>query len=288
MQFAANHRAVSRLKPRLLRQSTLGPLLMVAMLALEPPAVDAQPTVITVDENNANGWAFFDDIAQALLPNDFVVGPGTPPRGSGSAHLAVAIPAEGILIGTQNHEGTRLGDLTALSYSTYQNISPQAISLQFSVDYDDTDASTAFQGRLVFEPSNIVPSVTVLTNTWQAWNALDASARWWSTRDPIVGGATQAILCTQGSPCDWSTILSNYPNVAIPTGLLAGIFLKAGSGWTGFDGAVDDFRIATVASPPPPPPATGPTTDGPPPPTFDVIYDFETIVPVELQSFAID
>ncbi len=81
--------------------------------------------------------------------------------------------------------------------------------------------------------------------------------------------AAGAAACTIGSPCTWATILSTYPDIAIHAGALAGILFKAGSGWpAGFDGHADDFRIATAG--------------------FDVAYDFETIVPVELQSFSVD
>ncbi len=240
--------------------------LLVATTVLFPPLLSAQ-TVVTVDESNPNGWVFFDDIGSMPLPNNFTLGPATPPRGSGSANIVVGGPAEGILIGTQNHPGTPLADFTMLSYSTYQDITPQALSLQFNVDYDNTDSTTSWQGRLVFEPANGV-GATVMTNTWQTWDALAASSRWWSTGTPVVGDASLAAVCPQATPCSWALIQSTYPNIAIQSGMLAGISLKAGSGWPAFDGNVDDFRIATGA--------------------FDTIYDFETIVPVELQSFTID
>ncbi len=241
---------------------------MVATTALLAPGLSAQ-TVVTVNETTPNGWVFFDDIGGMPLPNNFAVGPATPPRGSGSANIVVAGPAEGILIGTQNHPGTPLADISVLGYSTYQDITPQALSLQFNVDYDNTDGTTSWQGRLVFEPAN-VSGGTVLTNTWQAWDALAASARWWSSGTPVVGDVGAAAACPQASPCTWATILSTYPDIAIQSGALAGISLKAGSGWPAFDGNVDDFRIAATGAP------------------FDIIYDFETVVPVELQSFTID
>jgi hypothetical protein len=240
------------------------------MILLCPAALFAGVLVV-VDEDTPNGWFFYDDQAEMPLPNDFVLGPDTPPSGTGSAHLAVANASEGVLIGTQNHAATALVTLAALTYSTYQSITPQAIALQFNVDYDNTDSTTAtWQGRLVFEP--YLGSGTVLTGTWQSWDALAASARWWSTGTPIVGDAPQAAVCTQGSPCSWATILSTYPNAGIQSGALAGIVFKAGSGWPAFDGNVDDFHISTIARGP----------------GFDVIYDFETNVPVELQRFTVE
>ena len=68
------------------------------------------------------------------------------------------------------------------------------------------------------------------------------------------------------------TILGTYPNIAIQTGALAGIVLKGGSGWpAGFVGHVDELHIQAAGTP-----------------GFDIIYDLETIVPVELQSFTIE
>ncbi|MCH9650728.1 MAG: hypothetical protein K0U98_21035 [Deltaproteobacteria bacterium] len=244
----------------------IGPLAaaLVITFGITLTGLEAQ-TIVTVDETNAN-WGFLDETSPGpgTVTSDFVLGPATPPRGSGSAHLALGAMTDGVIIATQNHVGTRLADITTLTYQSYQNISPQAISLQFNIDYDDADSTTSWQGRLVFEPLN---SGTVLTDTWQSWDAMSGS--WWSSGTPIVGDTPAASTCTQGSPCPWATLLTTYPNIAIhglPLGL---VFFKAGSGWpAGFDGNVDDFHIQTAA--------------------FNTVYDFETTVPVELQSFSID
>ncbi len=227
--------------------------------------VEAQ-TIVTVDETNAN-WGFLDEssVMPSTVTSDLVIGPATPPRGSGSLHLALGAMTDGVIIVTQNHVGTRLADITTLSYSTYQNITPQALALQFNVDYDDTDGdTTTWQGRLVFEPLN---AGAVMANTWQSWNAMTGS--WWSSGTPIVGGSAMAQVCTQSSPCTWATVLTTYPDIAIHNLPLGAILFKAGSGWpAGFDGHADELHIQTAG--------------------FNVIYDFETIVPVELQTFTIE
>ncbi len=222
-------------------------------------------TTVTVDESNPD-WGFLDETVPGpgTVTSEFVMGPAVPPAGAGSAHLALGAATDGVLIGTQLHPGLRFADITLLSYSTYQNMAPQAIALQFNVDYDDSDGTTSWQGRLVFEPLTIGP---VQTNTWQTWDAL--AGNWWSTGTPIVGDTATVSPCTQGSPCTWAQVLANFPNVANHGVALAGILLKAGSGWpAGWDGNVDQLRIQTAG--------------------FDVIYDFETNVPVELQSFSVD
>jgi len=229
--------------------------------ANRPAGVTLGPTVVVVDENNAN-WGF---LAETGTPTgSFVLGPATPPLGTGSARFELPAGADGMLVGTQLHAGTRMADITAFRYSTYQNITPQAVALQFNIDYDDTDSTTSWQGRLVFEPSTIG---TVQIATWQSWDAL--AGRWWSTGTPIVGDTSGAVLCPQATPCPWATVLGSYPNAAVQSGALAGILLKAGSGWpAGFDGNADSLRIATT--------------------TEDVIYNFETTVPVELMTFSVE
>ncbi len=236
----------------------------ILLLGLGPANLGAQ-TIVVVDENNMN-WGFADESSAAPSgTSDFVLGPATPPRGSGSVHLTLGAMTDGVAITTQNHAGTRFADITTLTYQTYQNVTPQAIALQLNVDYDDGDASTAWQGRLVFEPLN---AGAVMTNTWQLWNGMAGS--WWSTGMPILAGNPPvAPVCTQGSPCPWLTLLSTYPNLAIHNLPLGAIYIKAGSGWAaGFDGHADELHIQTAG--------------------FNVIYDFETIVPVELQSFSIE
>ena len=222
-------------------------------------------TTVTVDEDNAD-WGFLDETVPGpgTVTAEFVMGPATPPGGTGSAHLVLGANTDGVLLGTQNHAGLPLADILTLSYATYQNMTPQAIALQFNVDYDNTDGSVAWQGRLVFEPLTIGP---VQTGTWQTWDAL--AGRWWSSGTPIVGDVPAAATCTQGSPCTWAQVLMNYPNIANHSGALAGILVKAGSGWpAGWDGNVDRLHIETAG--------------------FNTIYDFETNVPVELQSFGIE
>lgn len=222
-------------------------------------------TTETVDEGNTD-WGFLNETVPppGSATSEFVIGPGTPPMGGGSARLTLGAASDGVLVGTQLHAGVRLADITTLRYATYQNQTPQAIALQFNVDYDDTDGNTNWQGRLVFEPSTIGP---VQINTWQTWNALNGS--WWSTGTPVVGGTAAASPCTQAAPCSWAQVLANFPNIANQSGALAGILFKAGSGWTaGWDGNVDQFQIQTGA--------------------FNVIYNFETNVPVELQLFTVE
>lgn len=240
--------------------TTLG--LLTAFSIIVP--ISAGAGVVVVDENNLS-WAFF--VEGGVATSGFETGPDTPPLGSGSAFFGISGSSDAVAIGTADHNGTRLADLTVLDYCTYQNTTPQAISLQFNADYDDSDAATSWQGRLVYEPyytESVIPGV------WQCWDTLQASGNWWSSGSPIVGDTPHAATCTIGSPCSFATILATYPDIAIHQGALGAVLLKAGSGWPdAVQFSIDSLEISTQQG--------------------SVVYDFETLqIPVELLALEVE
>jgi len=206
---------------------------------------------IVVDQSNAASLGFGFVQETPTGSGAFVSGPnGT--DGAGSAQLTVdATGGEALANGL--YAGTRFDHIDFLSYKTYQaNAGPNATTLQFDADYDATDSDTAYQGRLVFEPS-LSGQATVTNETWQTWDPLTAPSGWWQTGDAIVGGIDVGKACTEAVPCSFAQVLAAYPNAAIRpiTGQLAGqpveggIWLKAGGGWSpGFTGNVDSLTIA--------------------------------------------
>jgi parallel beta-helix repeat protein len=194
-------------------------------------------TIIIAPENmNDLGWFFWSEGANSS--GSLVSGPETPPLGVGSVNLTVDDTGRHVLAGL-GHAGTRLDEIDALTYSTYQSIENTgfdglAISLQLDIDYDLTDADTGWQGRLVFEPYY---TNTVSGGIWQNWDAL--SGEWWSSGSP---GNT---YCPISNPCTWDEVLTNFPDAGIRdagpgTGF---IVLKAGGPWAGgFDGNADAPR----------------------------------------------
>ena len=250
-------------------------LIAMVLTLLIPCHYASAGTVVIVDENNVD-WGFLDEGGSPVW--GFQGGPDTPPTGNGSAFFDISNPSDGALIATQLHNGLRLVDLSELGYCTYQETTPQAVALQFNIDYDDSDGSADWQGRLVYEPYY---TEAVIPGVWQCWDTLTQApppfrgrrtpagvGNWWSTGTPIVGGVPQAAVCTIGDPCAFSEILSFYPDVAIHQ-TLGALILKAGSGWPGpvrFN--VDQLDVGTQA--------TG------------VTYDFEsTSIPVELLSLTV-
>jgi hypothetical protein len=206
---------------------------------------------VVVTPTATNGWFFLNEGTNGS--GYYVNGPGTPPAGRGSALLTVdATGREDIATG--NFTGVGLAALNQLKYSTYQAFSGspnETPTMQFDVDYDSTDNSTAYQGRLVYVPA---ASQTVLPGVWQTWDTMDTNASWYSSASgassfrPIVGGVTQTNPpCTQASYCTWSQVMADYPHARIRPKVsgVPGLFLiRAGGPVTsGFVGATDNVIL---------------------------------------------
>jgi len=194
-------------------------------------SVFAATTVVS--PGNLTGWAFFDENPSGgTSSGTFVNGPATPPLGSGSAQLTVNDTGRENL-GTLAFAGTRLDQVSALSYAAYKQSGDPfvQVSLQFDVDYNLNDTDTSYQGRLVFEPYQTL-GAPVPNGAWQTYDA--RAGEWWASRAP--GNA----VCPQSAPCTWSQVLSAFPNAGISGVLL----LRAGGPWAGgFVGNADALSI---------------------------------------------
>ncbi len=174
-----------------------------------------------------------------------VTGPATPPMGVGSAQFTTNGSADGAIAGAARLIGADLDEFTDMEYSTYRSApasGPWAVALQFQVDYDNTDSSLPWQGRLVFEPYHTGASVD--SDVWQTWTPMTyATGGFWQTGTPVVGDAPQAQACPQSAPCTWSEVLSTYPDAEVHS-TLGGVVLKMGSGVsTPFVGNADAVTI---------------------------------------------
>ena len=162
--------------------------------------------------------------------------------GGATGHSAIA---------TNAYFGTALADITSMSYSTYQPGPTLAVAVQFDVRYRTTDG--AYGGRLIFEPYQ--NGTVTVGSGWQSWSPL--AGKWWATHTNASGtGGTQVVAlpsgnCAISTPCTWSEILAAFPDAQVYGRFL----LKAGSGWSGFDGNADDLTVGVSGS--------------------DVTYDFE-------------
>ncbi len=209
-------------------------LLAAVVIGVSPIQSSLADSTIVVNPQNES-WIFTDDGIPGGI-GEFVNGP-TPPLGSGSVHFVLAGTAREA-IGTLAFANTRLDKFTQLQYSTYRASvdagNNLAVALQFDVDYDLTDTYTAWQGRLVYEPYQTYPG-EVTQNTWQTWNTLDTTAKWWASKSP------GSDYCPQSSPCTISQILGHWPNAGVRVGGF--LWLKAGGPAAGFDGNADNLIV---------------------------------------------
>lgn len=207
--------------------------LVAVVTAVTATDAAAQPIVVTTTATT--GWFGLNEGPSGSVGTLlFAPGPGTPPSGDGAASLEVDDEGRSSF-GTNLYAGTPLSGITALTYSSYawSEASLAGISLQFDVDYDGSDASTAYQGRLVFEPAG-----APVADTWVAQDAL--AGQWWATRSPGKD------LCPQASPCSWGQVLTAFPNATIRDDEIQGgalLFRLGGPIAGGALASVDQFSI---------------------------------------------
>lgn len=150
-------------------------------------AVTTEVTNVTVTEANLQGWAHqaYDRDVYLASNQQFVPGPGTPPLGGGSLKMSLSRtenPERVELFRTVQYDGTKIGDLSTLTYSTYSratagNDTPQQPAyLRLSVD---TDGNGSTDDTLFYYPAN---NGAPEQSTWQTWNAGDGS--WSEFRAP--------------------------------------------------------------------------------------------------------
>jgi hypothetical protein len=216
-------------------------LALILLAGLLMPAGTAQALETThVVTPLSTDWGFVDDNGAGNGVTGFESGPDTPPLGDGSFYIELNSSTAGYIMGTQKYQGTLLSDITTLSYSTYTNLSPAAMSFQINYDPDLTSATNPkpWYGRLTYEPYQ---NGTVTNNTWQTWDMLDGGAgEWWASPN---GNSTVDDACPQAAPCTLTDLLAAFPNIGIRDDADSAIVFKAGSNWDGFAGNVDNFRI---------------------------------------------
>jgi hypothetical protein len=181
-------------------------------------------------------WVLYTRAGTPPTAAAFVSGPAAPPAGVGSLRLQTVTGTEKVFIFNYEHEGTKLREITQLSYATYRNAGSgnQLPALNVVIDFNGPNVTGGF-ATLVFEPVYNLGQHPVVNGTWQEWNAL-GSGIWWSTR--AINGQCAGATAT----CDktWSEIIANNPDAII----LGGFGINQGSGNPGLDANVDALTIA--------------------------------------------
>ncbi|MCX7624176.1 MAG: hypothetical protein N2Z82_10570 [Thermomicrobium sp.] len=205
------------------------------LLALAVPALPAaaQPELA--------GWSGNVEACGSdggFAEQDFVPGPAVPPHGTGSLQISVAAVNEGRIwsqLVQREVAGVALADLEELRYWTFV-VRGGAVAPHVFLDVD-LDGNGVADDRLVYQPEL---NGTVAPVTWQEWEA--ASGRWWSQRG--LGGLLRA------SPGPLARYLAAFPGarLAVPESGQGGLGIGAGclgSGWAGWQGAVDALLFAS-------------------------------------------
>lgn len=217
--------------------------------------VDSSTTVVTPANAMSELWGYYNDSTNAPIAGyDFVYGPGSPTLPIGSAGMrtqqSTGNSSDLLVFGTTKFNGTRLADITRLSYETYVDSTSGggAPTLQFNVDYDLTDGDTSYQGRVVWVPSQ---NGTVTNDTWQTWDVITSGGLfWYSALSPV------ASECTQGSPCTLAAMLALHPNMGIHTDPIGALLFRVEAN---SNAAVDNLTVGISSE--------------------DTVFDFEPSVP---------
>ena len=201
--------------------------------AMADVSINVTPALSSlVERPGTANWFYYDDVANAVIPgHDFVVGPAGGNRPVGSAHFSNGV-GDLTALGTQTFNGTRLDQITTLTYDTYVAMGGgSAPSLQFNVDFDLMDMDESYQGRVVFVPSQ---NGAVVDDTWQSWDATNGLFWYSPTFSPFPGECTQAVPCTR------SQILMAHPNIGIHNGPLGALLFRVESN---SDSNVDNLHL---------------------------------------------
>lgn len=200
----------------------------------------AQPPIAFTSDK----WLFYDDNTNTTnnMLGSFVMGPGNPPEGAGSAQIST-IGTGRPNLATFRFKDTPLSEITVLRYSTYNpsagngGSSQRSGYLQFNVSFDGTDT---WQRRLVYVPAT---NATVVQDTWKEWDAIDGGAARWRHSGPVWPGTTISGSTTR----TWADIISSYPNARLrSTDSFMGI--RVGEPYAdGYTENIDSFKFGTAA-----------------------------------------
>jgi hypothetical protein len=191
---------------------------------------------VTVTPASLNGWSVVHDTCGAASTGSvsFVNGPASPPAGVGSVRFTIGANGDSYeTLRTAAYNGTKLSDLTALDYSSYESqfgTGGQAAYLDLRVDWNNDGVQ---DDTITFEPIYQTSQGSVTLNTWQHWDALPGL--WWSDN--------------LGGPPPWFTLASyitSHPNAMILGGSSPNLILATGCGgaaWTNFVGNADKLTI---------------------------------------------
>lgn len=216
--------------------------LIVVLGLLLTTLLPAMPATAQIETDGWSGLVERCGSDGGVALQTFSSGPGTPVYGTGSLRFSVATVNEGRVwsqfVQTEVVEGISLATLQELRYWTFL-VRGNALAPHLILDVDLTDDGVA-DDRLIYQPER---NGTVTPLTWQEWEATNGV--WWSERG--LGGIPPS------APGSLATYLRAFPGARLAPresgqgGLAIGVGC-VGSGWAGWEGAVDAllFRASTL------------------------------------------
>lgn len=202
--------------------------------------------VVVVSPNHMDGWTA-DATGTANV--QFVVGPGKPPDGVGSAQLSVGSNGDSrARLSTGRYGGVKLSDITELNYWTYVHSSGYATTPgdQCNPANGPGGERAAYIVLHVTNPVTEPPADDFLffeptynglftCDSWYKWDALNGN--WWTTTVTPPGEPFSAYVLTHPD-----SVIDNTSTLS-PGG---GVRVQAGVGapdWNNFVGNTDAFTI---------------------------------------------
>jgi len=209
------------------------------------PTPTTVSTIVVVRPSNLQGWARYDE---NTATSNFVFGPPVPPYGIGSYQMQTG-PGNGTNMGGKNYfatntySGTRLADITSLTYRAYIDLASQAApQLDIVVELKaDVNGDGTYDTTFVFEPVNSPDQGTPTPGIWQTWNARRGN---WRITRPACGQVpnTYLPLDTFLAGCPTARMVQWYPRAdGYASGLSAG--QASGGAWANFIGYADGFEM---------------------------------------------
>lgn len=162
--------------------------------------------------------------------------------GNGSYRFATGTTGGQKHLMYKGHSGTKLSDITSLSYSSFVEARATDTSVAPLVRIDTQLPGTNFFGQpanvtttLIWEPANAGGTTT---GVWQDWDPL-TQGRWWAS-------PATTMFPNNNTYKTWSEISAAYPNATVRAG--NGVYLSAGQNsagapWGNFIGYVDNFSF---------------------------------------------
>ena len=173
-------------------------------------AAAASTTVVVTPANFTTVFTSQTEIATAS--HQFVTGPATPPLGAGSLELTTVDNPGHLQYLERAQLGTLLSAITQMAYSTYRHSASTGgaqveAAINLEIFNNISGANTGYT-TMVFEPY-LNPSLgTVMSDSWQSWDAYSGGAALWHSTHTV--GSIPA-----GQAAPWSAFLAQAPNATV-------------------------------------------------------------------------